>query len=89
MKPMKVGDLVALSSYGANLDGLYPFTDFYRSKNREDNVPLRGIIVKVDYRFSYNIYYIKWMKTPAPIGRNGRWGCEWFERKDLKYVSRA
>ena len=23
MKPMKVGDLVALSSYGENLDGLY------------------------------------------------------------------
>ena len=51
MKPMKVGDLVALSSYGANLDGLYPFSDFYRSRNREDNVPLRGIIVKVDNRY--------------------------------------
>ena len=89
MKPMKVGDLVALSSYGENLDALYPFTDFYCSRYREDNIPLRGIIVKVDTRYSYDMYYIKWMKSHAPIGRNGRWGCEWFERKDLKYVRRA
>ena len=89
MKPMKVGDLVALSSYGENLDALYPFTDFYCSRYREDNIPLRVIIVKVDTRYSYDMYYIKWMKSHAPIGRNGRWGCEWFERKDLKYVSRA
>ena len=89
MKPMKVGDLVALSSYGENLDALYPFTDFYCSRYREDNIPLRGIIVKVDTRYSYDMYYIKWMKSHAPIVRNGRWGCEWFERKDLKYVSRA
>ena len=89
MKPMKVGDLVALSSYGENLDALYPFTDFYCSRYREDNIPLRGIIVKVDTRYSYEMYYVKWRKSHAPIGRNGRWGCEWFERKDLKYVSRA
>ena len=89
MKPMKVGDLVALSSYGENLDALYPFTDFYCSRYREDNIPLRGIIVKVDTRYSYDMYYVKWMKSHAPIGRDGRWGCEWFERKDLKYVSRA
>ena len=89
MKPMKVGDLVALSSYGENLDALYPFTDFYRSRYCEDNIPLRGIIVKVDTRYSYDMYYVKWMKSHAPIGRNGRWGSEWFERKDLKYVSRA
>ena len=89
MKPMKVGDLVALSSYGENLDALYPFTDFYCSRYREDNIPLRGIIVKVDTRYSYDMYYVKWMKSHAPIGRNGRWGCEWFERKDLKYVIRA
>ena len=89
MKPMKVGALVALSSYGENLDALYPFTDFYCSRYREDNIPLRGIIVKVDTRYSYDMYYVKWMKSHAPIGRNGRWGCEWFERKDLKYVSRA
>ena len=86
---MKVGDLVALSSYGENLDALYPFTDFYCSRYREDNIPLRGIIVKVDTRYYYDMYYVKWMKNHAPIGRNGRWGCEWFERKDLKYVSRA
>ena len=89
MKPMKLGDLVALSSYGENLDALYPFTDFYCSRYREDNIPLRGIIVKVDTRYSYDMYYVKWMKSHAPIGRNGRWGCEWFERKDLKYGSRA
>ena len=89
MKAMKVGALVALSSYGENLDALYPFTDFYCSRYREDNIPLRGIIVKVDTRYSYDMYYVKWMKSHAPIGRNGRWGCEWFERKDLKYVSRA
>ena len=35
MKPMKVGDLVALSSYGENLDALYPFTDFYRSNDNK------------------------------------------------------
>ena len=89
MKPMKVGDLVALSSYGENLDALYPFTDFYCSRYREDNIPLRGIIVKVDTRYSYDMYYVKRLKSHAPIGRDGRWGCEWFERKDLKYVSRA
>ena len=86
---MKVGDLVALSSYGENLNGLYRFSDASRQSWHGDFIPLRGIIIKVDKRWGEERYFIKWMKSHAPIGRNGRWGCEWFERKDLKYVSRA
>ena len=89
MKPMKVGDLVALSSYGENLDGLYRFTDSSRQRWHNDFVPLRGIIVKVDKRWGEERYSIKWMKTSAPVGRNGHYGCTFFFRKDLKYVSRA
>ena len=89
MKPMKVGDLVALSSYGENLDGLYRFTDANRQRWHNDFVPLRGIIVKVDKRWGEERYSIKWMKTSAPVGRNGHYGCTFFFRKDLKYVSRA
>ena len=89
MKPMKVGDLVALSSYGENLDGLYRFTDASRQRWHNDFVPLHGIIVKVDGYYGDARYFVKWMKSNAPIGRNGHWGCAYFFRKDLKYVSRA
>ena len=89
MKPMKVGDLVALSSYGENLDGLYRFTDASRQRWHSDFVPLRGIIVKVDDRWGDKRYFIKWMKSNAPRGRDGKHGCVFFFRKDLKYVSRA
>ena len=89
MKPVKVGDLVALSSYGENLDGLYRFTDSSRQRWHDDFVPLRGIIVKVDARWGDERYHVKWMKARAPIGRDGHWGCAFFYRKDLKYVSRA
>ena len=89
MKPMKVGDLVALSSYGENLDGLYRFTDSSRQRWHDDFVPLRGIIVKVDARWGEERYFIKWMKSSAPKGRDGHYGCSFFFRKDLKYVSRA
>ena len=34
-------------------------------------------------------YFIKWMKPHAPRGRDGKHGCVFFFRKDLKYVSRA
>ena len=34
-------------------------------------------------------YFIKWMKSNAPKGRDGHYGCTFFYRKDLKYVSRA
>ena len=73
MKPMKVGDLVALSSYGENLDGLYRYTDASRQRWHNDFVPLRGIIVKVDKRWGEERYSIKWMKTSAPVGRNGHY----------------
>ena len=89
MKPMKVGDLVALSSYGENLDGLYRFTDSSRQRWHDDFVPLRGIIVKVDGRWGDARYFVKWMKSSAPKGRDGHFGCSFFFRKDLKYVSRA
>ena len=89
MKPMKVGDLVALSSYGENLDGLYRFTDSSRQRWHDDFVPLRGIIVKVDGRWGDARYFVKWMKSSAPKGRDGHYGCSFFFRKDLKYVSRA
>ena len=89
MKPMKVGDLVALSSYGENLDGLYRYTDGSRQRWHNDFVPLRGIIVKVDGRWGDARYFVKWMKSNAPKGRDGHYGCSFFFRKDLKYVSRA
>ena len=89
MKPMKVGDLVALSSYGENLDGLYRFTDANRQRWHNDFVPLRGIIIKVDGRWGDERYFVKWMKARAPMGRDGHYGSAFFFRKDLKYVSRA
>ena len=89
MKPMKVGDLVALSSYGENLDGLYRYTDEPRQRRHNDFIPLRGIIVKVDERWGDQRYFVKWMKPHAPRGRDGHYGCAFFFRKDLKYVSRA
>ena len=89
MKPMKVGDLVALSSYGENLDGLYRYSDANRQRWHNDFVPLRGIIVKVDGRWGDARYFVKWIKSNAPKGRDGHYGCSFFFRKDLKYVSRA
>ena len=89
MKPMKVGDLVALSCYGENLDGLYRYSDANRQRWHNDFVPLRGIIVKVDGRWGDARYFVKWIKSNAPKGRDGHYGCSFFFRKDLKYVSRA
>ena len=89
MKPMKVGDLVALSSYGENLDGLYRYSDAGVQRWHGDFVPLRGIIIKVDARWGEERYFVKWMKARAPKGRDGHYGCAFFLRKDLKYVSRA
>ena len=89
MKPMKVGDLVALSSYGENLDGLYRYSDAAVQRWHGDFVPLRGIIIKVDARWGEERYFVKWMKSSAPKGRDGHYGCAFFLRKDLKYVSRA
>ena len=89
MKPTKVGEPVALSSYGENLEALYRYSDFYRSRYRDDNTPLRGIIVKVDDSRGIQRYYIKWMKSHAPEGRDGYYGSAYFLRKDLKYVSKA
>jgi len=86
---MKVGDLVALSSYAQNLDSLYRFTDASRQRWHNDFVPLHGIIIKVDGCWGDARYFVKWMKSNAPKGRDGHYGCAFFFRKDLKYVSRA
>jgi hypothetical protein len=89
MKPMKVGDLVALSSYAQNLDSLYRFTDESRRRWHKDFIPLHGIIIKVDGHWGDARYFVKWMKPHAPRGRDGHYGCAFFFRKDLKYVSRS
>tara|TARA_R110000824_G_scaffold81916_1_gene205657 strand:- start:387 stop:659 length:273 start_codon:yes stop_codon:yes gene_type:complete len=89
MKEMKVRDLVALSNYGENLAPLYRYTDSCRKKRHNDNIPLRGIIVKVGERWGRKQYFVKWMKPYAPNGRDGSYGCGFFERKDLKYISKS
>mgnify|MGYP004001054713 FL=1 len=89
MKEMKVADLVALSSYGENLAALYRYTDECRKRRYNDNIPLRGIIVKVGERWGRKQYIVKWMKPYAPKGRDGIYGCGFFERKDLKYISKS
>ncbi len=86
---MKVGDLVALSSYAQNLDSLYRFTDESRQRWHKDFIPLRGIIIKVDGHWGDARNFVKWMKPHAPRGRDGHYGCAFFFRKDLKYVSRS
>ena len=89
MKEMKVRDLVALSSYAENLDGLYRYTDSCRKRRYDDNIPLRGIIIKVEERFGRKRYFVKWMKSHAPNGRDGKYGCAFFLRNDLKYISKS
>ena len=89
MKEMKVTDLVALSKYGENLEALYRYTDAYSHSRKGDKIPLRGIIVKVGDRWGRKQYFVKWMKPYAPNGRDGIYGCAFFERRDLKYISKS
>jgi len=94
---MRVGDLVALSSYGSKLDALYTYSDNFRSKYRKDKQPLVGIIINTtipEYGHHYYSenervrYYIKWFKPTAPKGRDSSYGGDYFYRKDLKFVSK-
>ena len=94
---MKVGDLVALSSYGSKLDAMYAYSDNFRSKYRKDKQPLVGIVIQTttpEYGHNYYSdneqmrYYIKWLKPDGPVGRNGKHGVKYFFRNDLKFVSK-
>ena len=88
---MKVQDLVSLSHYGSHLSSLYSYCDMNRKSRYNDEVPLQGIVVKVEERFGKKRYFIKWMKAPSPRGRDGSRpsACDFFERQDLKYVSKS
>jgi len=95
---MRVGDLVALSSYGSKLDALYTYSDNFRSKYRKDKHPLVGIVVQTtipEYGHNYYSdneqmrYHIKWLKPDGPPGRNGKHGVKYFFRNDLKFISKG
>jgi len=83
---VKVGDLVALSAAGQNLRGLSPWHNVYRAQ--QGKKPLVGTIIKVEYWSYREVYKIRWFDDAPPKGRNGRWGGI-FERKDLKFISKA
>ena len=95
---MRVGDLVALSSYGSKLDALYTHSDNFRSKYRKDKQPLVGIVIQTtipEYGHNYYSdneqmrYHIKWLKPDGPPGRNGKHGVKYFFRNDLKFISKG
>ncbi len=95
---MRVGDLVALSSYGSKLDALYTYSDNFRSKYRKDTQPLVGIVIQTtipEYGHNYYSdneqmrYHIKWLKPDGPPGRNGKHGVKYFFRNDLKFISKG
>ena len=95
---MRVGDLVALSSYGSKLDALYTYSDNFRSKYYKDKQPLVGIVTQTttpEYGHNYYSdneqmrYHIKWLKPNGPVGRNGKFGIKYFYRNDLKFVSKG
>ena len=95
---MRVGDLVALSSYGSKLDALYTYGDNFRSKYRKDKQPLVGIVIQTtipEYGHNYYSdneqmrYHIKWLKPDGPVGRNGKFGIKYFYRNDLKFISKG
>ena len=96
---MRVGDLVALSSYGSKLDALYIYSDNFRSRRRhsKDQQPLIGIVIQTtipEYGHNYYSdneqmrYHIKWLKPDGPVGRNGKFGIKYFFRNDLKFISK-
>ena len=93
---MKVGDLVAFSAYGANLDSL---SVWGRRRRWAKEKPLVGMVIKIAsreagdyYLYSENEsvhYFIKWFGGDGPKGRDGRYGKNYFYRKDLKFVSKG
>ena len=87
---MKAGDLVTLSAYGDNLQGLQRWSTRYRQyKNKP---PIIGLVINVSpsrYGWEGNQYRIRWMERSGPRGRDGQWGQDTFYRKDLKFVSRG
>jgi len=96
---MKAGDLVTLSAYALQTEGL-------RRWSRRiwiDKRPLVGLIVEVRltpkvYRWTSKNektrYHVKWMQSDGP---NGRWGRSYgrnhedayFLRNDLKFVKKG
>jgi len=96
---MKVGDLVALSSYGSKLDALYIYSNDFRSKIYKDKQPLVGIVLQTTIPESMRLryysdneqmrYHIKWLKPNGPAGRNGKHGVKYFFRNDLKFISKG
>jgi len=84
---MKVGDLVTLSAYGANLGGLYRWSARFRASC--DKPPLVGLIIRVEtprWAGHEARFTVRWVDKSPPQGRDGRYGSVHFLRKDLKFV---
>lgn len=84
---MKVGDLVTLSAYAAKLGGLYQWSAGCRA--RSNKPPLVGLIIKVDgerWTWDPKRFTVRWVDKDPPEGRDGRYGCVYFTRKDLRFV---
>ncbi len=86
---MKAGDLVTLSAYGNRLGSLYQWSE--HSRKYLDKPPIVGlVIIASPSRWGRGwTYEVRWMEPDGPKGRDGRWGGTYFNRKDLKFVSRG
>jgi len=91
---VKVGDLVALSSYAEGLIDLKVYSSFWRAEYFNKK-PLMGIIVEeVNWIWiakpSQQPFRVRWLNEPdprlIPNGRGGRHRENYFTRKDLKLV---
>jgi hypothetical protein len=91
---MKVGDLVALSSYAEGLKPLKVYSSSYRERYFSKK-PLMGIVVEEMTRSwvhnpSQQPFRVRWLNEPdpklRPDGRAGFFGPSYFTRKDLKIV---
>jgi len=89
---MKAGDLVTLSAYGNNLGALYKWSRDCRAYNYK-KAPMVGLVVKVAFAPYYpgdqQRYVVRWIDENPPHGRNGHYGADYFNRKDLKFVKRV
>jgi len=88
---MKAGDLVTLSAYGDNLGALYKWSSRCRAYNYK-KAPMVGLVVKValaPYSTDEKRYVVQWIDENPPHGRNGHYGADYFNRKDLKFVRRV
>jgi len=89
---MKAGDLVTLSAYGNNLGALYKWSRACRAYNYK-KAPMVGLVVKVAFAPYYpgdqQRYVVRWIDENPPHGRNGHYGADYFNRKDLKFVKRV